>query len=211
MYRLVFPLLLAVSSLFAPQLLASDELIANRHYTQLPSPVTTAQPDKIELVALFSYSCPHCYNLEPTLAKMEQALPEDVNMIRMPAMFGGFWDLLGQLYYSLEVLKVEPAVHDQVFAAIHLHKRQLNNYANIAKLVSELGIDEQRFAKAWKSPTVEARMNTARQRAAQYRVTGVPSLVVNGKYLFDVGMAGGPDQVPAVAEKLIERERNSAQ
>ncbi len=214
MSRFILSLLLVTGSLFAPHLFANDAndgLIAGRHYQQLPSKVSTSQPDKIELVALFSYSCPHCYRLEPTLAEMNETLADDVALVRMPAMFGGFWDLLGQLYYTLEVLKVDPEIHTRVFEAIHIHNRRLDSYKQIARLAAELGVDETRFEKAWNSPAVETRMKIARLRAQQYRVTGVPSLVVNGTYLFDVGMAGSPDQVPVVAEKLIERERHSAQ
>lgn len=211
--KLMSSLLLSASLAVTPLLAAetTDPLVAGRNYQTLASPVATSQPDKIEVVALFSYSCPHCYRLEPTLADMEKDFPEDVAMVRMPAMFGGLWDLLGQLYYSLEVLKVDPSVHAGVFNAIHEQKRNLNNFASMSKLVAELGVDEKRFEKAWKSPSVEARMKTARQRAAQYGISGVPSMVVNGKYLFDVGMAGSPAQVPFVANSLIERERQLSQ
>ncbi len=42
-----------------------------------------------------------------------------------------------------------------------------------------------------------------------YQISGVPTLVVNGKYRFDVGMAGGMQETVKVADALIEKERQA--
>ena len=40
-----------------------------------------------------------------------------------------------------------------------------------------------------------------------YQITGVPVLIVNGKYRFDIGSSGGPEKALEVADHLIAKER----
>ncbi|MNC34381.1 Thiol:disulfide interchange protein DsbA precursor [compost metagenome] len=50
-------------------------------------------------------------------------------------------------------------------------------------------------------------MEKAKKLAMAYQITGVPVLVVNGKYRFDLGTAGGPGGAIQVADHLIAKER----
>ena len=40
-----------------------------------------------------------------------------------------------------------------------------------------------------------------------YQVTGVPVMIVGGKYRFDLGSSGGPREALGVADYLIAKER----
>src|SRR5690554_7845545 len=117
MRTLLFSALLAVASLLSIPAHAADYR-AGRHYVELNSPVPVSQPGKIEVVELFWYGCPHCYQFEPVLNAWASQLPEDVNFVRVPALFGGIWNTHGQLFITLEAMKVEPRVHDAIFAAL---------------------------------------------------------------------------------------------
>ena len=46
-----------------------------------------------------------------------------------------------------------------------------------------------------------------KELAQKYGVQGVPTLIVNGKYRFDIGSAGGEEQALNVADQLIAKER----
>ena len=48
-------------------------------------------------------------------------------------------------------------------------------------------------------------MEKAKKLAMAYQVTGVPTMVVNGKYRFDIGSAGGPEETLKLADYLIEK------
>ena len=62
---------------------------------------------KIEVVELFWYGCPHCYQLEPRLEKWATELPNDVKFVRMPAVMGRGWELHARAYYAAALLGVE--------------------------------------------------------------------------------------------------------
>ena len=187
----------------------AQEPVEGRNYVALSSPVPVAQPEKIEVVELFWYGCPHCYQLEATINPWSAALPEDVNFVRVPAMFGGIWNLHGQLFYTLENLKVDEAVHNSIFNALHNQGRKLSSLNEITQFVATQGVDKDIFVKTWNSFSVKSQMEKAKKLAMAYQISGVPAVVINGKYRFDIGMAGGLQQTVDVADVLIEKERQA--
>lgn len=207
MRTLLFSALLALGSLTSQAAMA-DSLVAGQHYAVLANPVATSQADKIEVVELFWYGCPHCYQLEPTISEWKKDLPEDVNFVKVPAMFGGIWNLHGQMFYALQALKADDSAHEAVFKALHEQNRRLASLPEITTFVAGLGFDKADFEKAWNSFGVKSQLEKAKKLAVAYQVSGVPAMVVNGKYRFDIGMAGGLRETAEVANLLIAKERD---
>lgn len=208
MRHLILSATLAVSALFGASVQAQD-IQAGQQYTELSSPVPVSQPGKIEVVELFWYGCPHCYEFEPTINPWADKLPADVNFVRVPAMFGGIWNLHGQTYLALESLKVDHSIHTAVFDAIHKEGRKLNDEKSIADFLATKGVDREAFLKAFNSFAVKSQVEKAKKLAMSYQITGVPSMVVNGKYRFDIRSSGGLPQTLKVADFLIDKERNA--
>ncbi|NLY13109.1 MAG: thiol:disulfide interchange protein DsbA/DsbL [Gammaproteobacteria bacterium] len=206
MRNLLMSAVLVGASLLGSTVFA-QELVEGRNYVTLSSPVPTAQPEKIEVVEMFWYGCPHCYQLEATINPWSADLPEDVNFVRVPAMFGGIWNVHGQLFYTLETLKVESKVHNSIFDALHNSGRKLSSLEEIASFVAEQGVDKELFMKTWNSFSVKSQMEKAKKLALAYQISGVPALIINGKYRFDIGMAGGLQETVDVADLLIQKER----
>jgi thiol:disulfide interchange protein DsbA len=206
MRNLLLSAVLAATSLFGMAAQAADYQ-AGKQYIELSSPVPVSQPGKIEVVELFWYGCPHCYQFEPTLNAWVDTLPDDVNFVRVPAMFGGVWNTHGQLFLTLEAMKVDQQVHEAVFAAIHRDGKKLATPEAMAEFLADQGVDSEAFLKSYKSFAVKGQMEKAKKLAMAYQITGVPVLVVNGKYRLDLGSAGGPQQAVAVADFLIAKER----
>lgn len=205
MRNLIFGAALALSSLFG--LSAHAEPVAGQQYVQLNSPVPVSKPGQVEVVELFWYGCPHCYQFEATLNPWVEQLPEDVNFVRVPALFGGVWNVHGQAFITLESMKVEHKVHEAVFAAIHQDRKRLATAEEFADFVATQGVDRDAFLKTFNSFGVKGQMEKAKKLAIAYQVTGVPVMVVGGKYRFDLGSSGGAQQVLDVADFLIAKER----
>ena len=207
MRNLILSAVLACASLLGVSAVQADDIEAGKQYVELSSPVPVSVPGKIEVVELFWYGCPHCYQFEPTLNPWAEKLPEDVNFVRIPAMFGGLWNVHGQLFITLESMKVEHQVHKAVFDAIHKEGKKLATPEEMAEFLAGQGVDKDAFLKAYNSFAVKGQMEKAKKLAMAYQITGVPTLVVNGKYRFDISSSGGPEQTLKVAEHLIEKER----
>ena len=149
----------------------------------------------------------HCYAFEPTINPWAEKLPADVHFVRIPAMFGGPWDAHGQLFLTLQSMGVENKVHSAVFNAIQKEHKKLTTPDEMAEFVATQGVDKDKFLATFNSFAIKGQIAAAKELAKKYEITGVPTLIVNGKYRFDLGSAGGPEQTLQVADQLIAKER----
>jgi thiol:disulfide interchange protein DsbA len=209
MRNLILSAALMVVSLFGLTAQAADNvpLEPGKTYVQLDSQVPVQVPGKIEVVEMFWYGCPHCYAFEPVINPWIEKLPADVHFIRIPAMFGGPWDAHGQLFITLDTMGVEKQVHAAVFNAIQKEGKRLTDKDAMADFVATQGVDKQKFLETFDSFAVKGKIAQYKQLAQKYGISGVPTLIVNGKYRFDVGSAGGEEQALNVADQLIAKER----
>ena len=69
------------------------------------------------------------------------------------------------------------------------------------------GIPDGDFSGAWNSFSVQSNLSRADDIVRRYRIDGVPSILINGKYMTDEGMAGGPANVINIINDLAASER----
>ncbi|MHC8316913.1 thiol:disulfide interchange protein DsbA/DsbL [Pseudomonas sp. LB3P31] len=205
MRNLIISAVFAAASLFGMTAQAAEAPAAP--FVELSNPVPVAVPGKIEVVELFWYGCPHCYSFEPVINPWVEKLPSDVNFVRIPAMFGGPWDAHGQMFLTLEAMGVEHKVHAAVFEAIQKQHKKLLTPEEMAEFLATQGVDKDKFLATFNSFAIKGKVVQAKELAKKYEITGVPTLIVNGKYRFDVGSAGGAEQALQLAEKLVDKER----
>ena len=208
MRNLILSAALVSATLFGMTAQAADvPLEAGKTYIELSSAVPVAVPGKIEVVELFWYGCPHCYAFEPVVNPWAEKLPSDVNFVRLPAMFGGPWDAHGQMFLTLEAMGVEHKVHAAVFNAIQKEGKRLTDKKDMADFLATQGVDKAKFLQTFDSFAIKGQIVKAKELAKKYEISGVPTMVVDGKYRFDLGTAGGPEQALNVADQLIAKER----
>lgn len=179
----------------------------SREYIRLdpPHPVTTG--DKIEIIEFFYYGCPICYELQPTLSRWLFKAPDFVAIRRVPAVSSDNWENFAKLFYSLEIIGDLPRLHWPIYDNFHFDGVKLNEEAVMADWVSRNGVNREKFTATYRSPEVMAKVNTAREMIKNYEVKGVPSIVVDGKYLTSARMAGGTKEMMKVVDLLVEQAR----
>ncbi len=176
-------------------------------YKRLKSPVPTqVESGKVEVVELFWYGCPHCFRLEPDLHKWLKNKPENVEFIRIPAIFNKTWELHAKAYYTADFLGVMDKIHKPLFDAMHLKKQRLGTAAEIREFFIKQGVSAKDFDSVFKSFGVDAKVRRAKTLSKQYGISGVPAVIVNGKYLTDGPMAGGRKGMIDVMNYLIKKE-----
>jgi thiol:disulfide interchange protein DsbA len=180
-----------------------------RHYQKLSTAVGTQSPDKIEVAEVFWYGCPHCYNLHPQLTSWAEDLPEDVNMVYIPAALNRSWAEHARAFYVAESLGILDKMHDAIFDKLSANPRALSDQESLADFFAEHGVDRETFNKTYNSFGVNAKMDRGQSIVRGARITGVPSLIVNGKYVITAGMAGSQENMLKVADYLIEQERKA--
>ena len=168
---------------------------------------TSAAPGEVEVVEIFWYGCAHCYSLEPHVkAWLENGPPDATKFVRMHAALGRAWQVHARLYYTVQALGLEDQVHEAIFREIHVNRNPLNTEERMIQFFAQYGVDEAAFLEAWNSFAVQTQLRRADTQIRRFRVTSVPTVVVNGKYVTDVGMAGGRRQLFEVIDFLVEKE-----
>ena len=178
------------------------------HYKPTAQRIATSNEKVIEVIELFSYSCPHCFNLDPQVDEWEKTLSENVTFSRVPAIFRDSWLQLARVFYTAEATGDLEKLHSVIFNAIHVEKRRLQTEEQLLDFVAEQGIDRDMFAKTMNSFAVKGKVKKALLLSQTSGITGVPAMVVNGKYIVDAPMAGGMAEMLQVVDFLIQQESN---
>jgi thiol:disulfide interchange protein DsbA len=176
------------------------------HYAVLPIPIKVRDPEKIEVTEYFSYGCPHCYQFEPMISTWSKGLSDKVVFNRTPAIWNKDYQVYAQTYYTAEALKITETVHSALFNAIQNQGKRLNDPKEMAIFFASFGIDPVDFAKVYQSFGVKASLQQAEARGRAYRSSGVPAMIVNGKYRVEGQMAGGNAEMLKVVDFLINKE-----
>ncbi len=208
--RLLFVLvLLPVAACSAENNTApADNFKPGDHYKVMPRQIeSTSGGDQIEVLEFFLYTCPHCYAFEPTVSKWSKAPPEGVTFKQVPAAFGAHTVPMSKAFYTAEALGVLDKLHPALFDAIHKHKLKLDTEEAIAAIFLQNGVSESDFKNTFNGFHVANLVLRADQLTQAYKVTGVPSMAVAGKYWINPNMGRGYDGMINVVNALIAREQ----
>ena len=176
--------------------------------TVKPAAPTDAPAGKVEVVEFFWYGCPHCNALEPALKEWAKRLPADVafRKVHVP------WSVQAhqQLFFTLETMGRADALNDVVFAAIHNDRNKLDTPEAMADLVAKHGVDRKQFLDTYSSFGVRTKMQRGTQLAAAYKVDGVPTFGVAGKWTTAPSMVGSNAAALKMVDTLVDRVRKGA-
>ena len=200
MKRFLTIFLLLISSLaFAEPQLGTE-------FNQTVQAIPTDNPSKIEVVELFWYGCPHCNELDPQLNAWVKKLPKDVVFKRVPAIPRPDWMPMARVFYVMESLNLSEKLHSKLFEAIHKQKafRPDDEKAATEWLVKESGVDRKKIEAEFASFSLNTKMNNAGRIFQASGATGVPTLLIDGRYITSVTMAGGPQEMFNTANYIID-------
>ena len=178
------------------------------HYKLLSLPVQPTDPDKIEVMELFSYACIHCYRFEPYMQIWLERKPDDVSLLRTPVVFGRRdWYRFAQTYYTIEELGLLNKANEAFFDAIHNKNLDLSTPDLIAQFFTQFKITKETFLQSYNSFSVNSKLAQARTRIITYEVTVVPTIVVAGKYQIQNNKFRKPSEMMKLVDFLIRQER----
>ncbi|HEX7964644.1 MAG TPA: thiol:disulfide interchange protein DsbA/DsbL [Gammaproteobacteria bacterium] len=180
------------------------------YQTVLPAQPTSVNPGQIEVLDFFWYGCPHCNALEPYLESWERSKPADVVLKRVPAVLQPDWEPAARAYYTAEALGILAKSHKATFDEIHQAKDVMQTEADFERFfVKQFGVDPKKFEATWSSPALDAKIAQANVLADRYGLFqfGVPTLVVNGKWLTGGDFGVPYSQIMLVVNQLVTQEQ----
>jgi len=198
-----------VAGLFVLQVMpAAADYDEGIEYLAIKPPVPTENRNKVEVVELFWYGCPHCFHFEPKLQAWIKKLPANVEFMRIPAVFPNkpLWELHARAYYTADLLGVLDKTHEALFNAIHEERKQLFTEDALADFYAKFGVDKKLFKETMHSFGVEMKVDRAKELTMRYGIDGVPTLVIDGKYRTFASLTNGEAGMLKVTDYLIQKE-----
>ena len=181
--------------------------VAGREYVVLDPPRAAQSGDPIEVLEFFYYGCPVCYEAQPHIARWQLTAGAGVTLKRVPAVTDA-WVTFARVYYALEATGLLARLHWPIYDNHHFDGKRLNEDKNLLDWLASNGVDAARFKQAFDSYEVTQKVTEARKMLETYDVRGVPSMVVDGRYVTSASRAGGVPQMIEVLEFLVARARD---
>ena len=181
------------------------DFVEGAHYFTLTAQQPVETGDKIEVLELFWYGCPHCYLLEPYIHRWLGNKPDNAEYVALPAVFRKSWEIHARAWYTFEALGLVEQLHAKFFDAIHKDGKPMQDAEAVVDFAAANGAERASFREAMTSFSVESRLARAIRQVGRYGASGVPTIVVDGKYRATVASAGGHPALLALIDFLVEK------
>ncbi|QDO99958.1 thiol:disulfide interchange protein DsbA/DsbL [Thalassotalea sp. PS06] len=185
MKKLVSLFLVTALAAFGSQ--AVEKYVEGKHYTK----VSDTASAKKEVREYFSFYCPHCLRFEPFMQDLARSLPEGVSFEKNHVDFlrAASEEVQFNITKALVVAEQLPQKNQligAIFNEIQVQQRPITSEADIRKIFVMNGVDGEKFDKMFKSFSVNSQAKKQKKNqddlVAKRALTGVPTIVVNGKY-----------------------------
>lgn len=197
----------ALLALLAAANSSAQEFVEGQHYQEIkPAVARSAAEGKVEVLELFWYGCSHCYAFEPQLAEWAKSKPDYVEFVRVPAVFAHNWEIHARAYYAAQQLGVLEKIHQPLFDAIHKHGRKVFSEPELIQFIGDQGVEAAAFKTAYNSFDVDTKTRHAIALTREYGITGVPALIINGKYRSSAQQAGDFTTLLKLVDFLADKE-----
>ncbi|MGE0876999.1 MAG: thiol:disulfide interchange protein DsbA/DsbL [Burkholderiales bacterium] len=185
--------------------LAQKVPVLGREYQLLEPPRPVATGSRIEVIEFFYYGCPICYEAQPHISRWLLKTGPAVTLRRVPAVSTEGWEPFAKTYYALEATGLLGRLHWPVYDNHHFDGKRLNEVKNLLEWLGQNGVDAAKFAEVLNSEETSAKVAVAQKMLDAYKVRGVPSFVIDGKYVTSARMANGVKEMMEVVEYLVQR------
>lgn len=182
-------------------------IVAGKDYTVLPNVHKVANPAKIEVLEFFSYTCVHCFKLEPYMAAFQKKQPADVYFRTAHVMWGSGTEGFAKLLATMNVTNTKNALHRSAFDAVMNKRINLGNQKVLTDwLKTQKSVNAAKFMTSYNSFAVNTEVARYTELTKEYAVNGTPMIIVAGKYQV---AAAEPARMVQVVSELIAKERQA--
>lgn len=171
-------------------------------YEIVESDISCSEPVVIEF---FAYQCPHCYTLEKHAKEWKDKNAGKIKFKAVPThlgnqQFGAFLIV----HQAADVLGLLDKATPELFKRIHEDKKAFASQAEAVDFLVSIGANQEEALGALSDEeNGKKAIDSNFQLLAKYKITGVPAIVVNHRYKFDVSSAGGYEKVFDLVDETL--------
>ena len=174
-------------------------------YRLVDNPLPVKRDGIVEVSETFWYGCNACYQFDPVINSWASRQGSDVRLTKMPVTWGGIHQLHASLYYTIEAMKLDPSTHAAVFVTIHKEGNFLQNPKAIEDFLKKFGVAPEVSKQYMNSFTVKQMVNRGIKHSRQLKVSSVPMMIVDGKYIIE--SKGSYEKILKVVDYVVELQR----
>jgi len=192
--------------LLLPTLVFADTFVAGKDYEVISS-TDAASTGKMPVTEFFSFGCPWCFKLEPTLDAWVKKHQDKVTFSRMPVVFHPEWTYYAKAFYAAQLLGIGDKMNPLLFKAIQTDKKPLNSDQSMIDFFVAQGVDKATAESAFThSTTIDMKIAEGSALMAAYHINAVPAIVINKRYKTDLQMAQGEERFFKILDYLITQK-----
>ncbi|MBL7481439.1 thiol:disulfide interchange protein DsbA/DsbL [Legionella bononiensis] len=193
--------------LLLPAMALAAEFVEGKDYQLVSNPQQSVNKGKIPVITeFFSYGCPWCYKIDPSVSEWAGKMGTNVQLDRVPVVFKPEWELYAKAYYTAKTLALSDKLSPQLFKAIQEEKKPLSTKQSMIDFFTAHGVDKEIAKSAFEnSPTIDMRVQNGMTLMAGYQINAVPAFVINNKYKTDLQMAGSQERLFQILNYLIRK------
>jgi len=197
---LAFPLFLVLACLYVN---AQAELVYGHDYLDVPG-YQKPNEHKIPVMEFFWYQSDKCFELESLLNSWAHYHKNEVRLIHVPIPFGNE-EPAARIYYTLQASGYGERFHPLIYHSIHINNLDLGNGDALVAWLTNHGVQMATFEAKIHSRAVDQHLKKAAELARRYSVLELPTLVVDRRYVTNMGFAGSPDRLYIILDKLLAK------
>lgn len=170
-------------------------------YTTLDKPITN-QPRVLEF---FSFFCPHCYQFENVYhvsSMLNKSFPPGIKEVKYHVDFmgGKLGQLITHAWSVAMALNVEDKVLVPLFDGIQNTQTIRDEQSLKQTFIQAANISADVYDAAWNSFAVKAMVLKQQKAAADFKLSAVPMLFVDGKYTINMSKLDSSSEQNFIAD-----------
>ena len=185
---------LLFSCLLSLQLLNAESLKEGTDFITLQKPIPV---EKNTIIELFNVGCPYCASINNVLPNLFALLADEVVFMPYHIITGASFSAQASEVLAVSLILDEThnlspknsnshfkRAADSYFNAIFQQRKYFNNAESfIAHGLNAMRVSRAVFNSTLKDPRTQTLLNTWNASAQYARIQGVPTFIINGKYL----------------------------
>ena len=173
-------------------------------YVTLQGDATILPDGRVEVIEFFWFGCPTCFRFEPVLHGWQK--PDTINFVTVPGILNRSSEFHAHAYYAMELLNLQGQLMTPFYDELHVKRNRINTVEDFeAWANTQPGVDAAKLAGTVNSFAARTKVAQADVLANKYGITGVPTLVVGGKYRTSPAMADSFARALQVVEYLVAK------
>lgn len=201
MRNIIFTLVILFTSFTS---IAEVEFKENKHY-EVMKPIATEKP---QITEFFSFYCPHCYHFESTMEELHKKVPKNTEFNRVHVSFlgGEMGSNMSKAYATGNLLDKEQLINKAIFKAVQVEHQRFSSLDDIKKIFIKNDVTAEKFDQTINSFMVKGSVSKMEKDTKDFKINGVPSLVINGKYKINMQSIKSMDQFYSLVNYLLTQK-----